>query len=218
MTDLSNQQAHQDSFASSGHLPTDTGVLRLAKVYAQAIVEAADRKACRREVLAELGVIVRDVLPKVPAAYAVFASPRVSPQEKGSMIDRICAGKVLPTTLHSLHVLARHGRLGIVAEVVTAAERLANELDGRNPAIITTAVPLDAAEQSRIFAEIERLLSVALAPTFVVNPNVLGGLIVRVQDTVYDHSIATSLVRLGDRLKQRSNHEIQYRRDRLGTA
>ena len=134
------------------------------------------------------------------------------------MIDRICAGKVLPTTLHSLHVLARHGRLGIVAEVVTAAERLANELDGRKPAIITTAVPLDAAEQSRIFAEIERLLSVALAPTFVVNPNVLGGLIVRVQDTVYDHSIATSLVRLGDRLKQRSNHEIQYRRDRLGTA
>jgi F0F1-type ATP synthase delta subunit len=56
-----------------------------------------------------------------------------------------------------------------------------------------------------------------LAPTFTVNPDVLGGLVVRVEDTVYDHSVATSLRRLGSSLKQRSIHEIQYRRDRLGT-
>ena len=60
-------------------------------------------------------------------------------------------------------------------------------------------------------------LGLTLAPTFTVDPNIIGGLIVRVGDTVYDQSIATSLVRLGSRLKQRSIHEIQYRRDRLGT-
>ena len=45
----------------------------------------------------------------------------------------------------------------------------------------------------------------------VVDPDVLGGLVVRVDDTVYDQSVATSLVRLGDRLKQRSIRAIQNR-------
>ena len=51
-----------------------------------------------------------------------------------------------------------------------------------------------------------------------LKPELIGGLIVRIADTVYDHSVATSLVRLRARLKQRSIHEIQYGRDRLGTA
>ena len=38
------------------------------------------------------------------------ASPRVAVEAKEAMIDKICAGRVLPTTLHALHVLAgRHG-------------------------------------------------------------------------------------------------------------
>ena len=76
----------------SASLPTDTGVARLARVYAQAIVDAADTAGCRSEVLAELGSMVRDVLAKVPTAAAVFASPRITAEEKSAMIDKICAG------------------------------------------------------------------------------------------------------------------------------
>ena len=139
-------------------------------------------------------------------------------EEKSAVINRICAGHVLPTTLHALHVLARHGRLGILAQVVAAAERHADELDGRRQATFTTAVPLDPAEKSQIVATVEKTVGGSLAPTFIVNPELIGGLIVRIADTVYDHSVATSLVRLRERLKQRSIHEIQYGRDRLGTA
>ena len=190
----------------------------MSKVYAQAIIEAADRKQCRREVIEELGAMVRDVLPKVPKAALVFDSPKVTPEEKSAVINRICAGHVLPTTLHALHVLTRHGRLGMLSHVVAAAERLADELEGRRQATFTTAVPLDAAEQSQIVASVEQSIGANVSPTFIVNPELIGGLIVRIADTVYDHSGATSLVRLRARLKQRSIHEIQYGRDRLGTA
>ena len=206
--------------APPAHSPADNspGALKLAKVYAQAIIEAAEKKQCRIAMLAELRAIVHKVLPKVPAAGAVFASPRVTLEEKAAIIERIFAGKVLPTTLHSLHVLARHGRLGMLKEVVAAAEQLANEREGNKAATFTTALALDSDEQGHVVTEIEHALGVSLAPTFIVNPDVLGGLVVRIADTVYDHSIATSLVRLGDRLKQRSIYEIQHRRDRLGTA
>jgi F-type H+-transporting ATPase subunit delta len=212
---------HNDAPHPTGHAgdgPADIGVERLSKVYAQAIIEAADRKQCRRGVIEELGGIVRDVLPKVPKATLIFDSPKVTPEEKSAVINRICAGRVLPTTLHSLHVLARHGRLGMLPHVVAAAERLADELDGRRQVTFTTAIPLDTTEQSQIVASVEQSIGSSVSPTFIVNPELIGGLIVRVADTVYDHSVATSLVRLRARLKQRSIHEIQYGRDRLGTA
>ena len=196
----------------------DIGAERIARVYAQAIIEAADRKGCRSQVLGELAALVREVLPRVPKARDVLASPRIGADEKARLIDSLTKGRTLPTTAHALHVLARHGRLGLLGEVVAAAERLAAQLEGRKQATFTTAMPLAAAEQSRIVAEVEKAVAATLAPTFAVDPDIVGGLVVRIGDTVYDQSVATALVRLGERLKQRSIHEIQYGRDRLGPA
>ena len=131
--------------ADSAHV--DIAADRVAKVYAQAIVDAADAAGCRREVLAELAALARDVLPRVPDAAVVLSSPKVAPEEKSRIIDRLAKGRMQPTTTNTLHVLARHGRLALLGAVVRAAERLANDRDGRREATITTAVPLDAAEQ-----------------------------------------------------------------------
>jgi F0F1-type ATP synthase delta subunit len=92
----------------------DIGAEHVAKVYARAIVEAADAAGCRRDVIHELTSLAREVLPQVPQAAAVFASPKVSIEEKQAIIDRLAAGRLRPTTTHSLHVLARHGRLGML--------------------------------------------------------------------------------------------------------
>ena len=187
----------------------DIAADRVAKVYAQAIVEAADAAGCRREVLAELGSLAREVLPQVPEAVAVFASPKVTTEEKGRIIDKLAGGRMQATTTNALHVLAHHGRLGMLAAVVAAAERLADERDGKRQATFTTAMPLDAAEQARIVAETEQSLAATLVPAFVVDPAIIGGLVVRVGDTIYDQSVATGLARIGGRLHQRNIHAIQ---------
>jgi F-type H+-transporting ATPase subunit delta len=192
---------------STGHV--DIAADSVAKIYAQAIVEAAEAAGCRREVLAELGGLARDVLPKVPEAAAVFSSPKIAIEEKDRIIDRLASGRLRPTTTNALHVLARHGRLGMLAAVVRAAERLADDRDGRKQATFTTAVPLDSAEQARVVGETEKALSATLVPTFVVDPAIIGGLVVRVGDTIYDQSVATGLARLGGRLHKRNIHAIQ---------
>ena len=192
---------------STGHV--DIAADSVAKVYAQAIIEAAEAAGCRREVLAELGMLARDVLPKVPEAASVFSSPKVATEDKDRIIDRLTGGRMQATTTNALHVLSRHGRLGMLAAVVQAAERLADERDGRKQATFTTAVPLDAAEQARIVVETEKALASSLVPKFVVDPEIIGGLVVRVGDTIYDQSVATGLSRLGGRLQQRNIHAIQ---------
>jgi len=187
----------------------DIAADQVAKIYAQAVVDAADAAGQRREVLAELSTIARDVLPLVPEAAVVFSSPKVSFEEKERIIDRLVAGRMLATTSNALHVLARHGRLGLLRQIVDAAERLAEERDGKQQAIFTTAIPLDAAEQSRIVGETERALNATLVPAFVVDPAIIGGLVVRIGDTIYDQSVATGLARLGGRLQDRTILAIQ---------
>jgi F-type H+-transporting ATPase subunit delta len=202
-----NSSAPRDAEPSHVDIAAD----QVARIYARAVDEAAEAAGCRREVLAELGLIAREVLPQVPEAAAVFASPKVSPEEKSRIIDRLTAGRMQPTTTNVLHVLARHGRLGLIGAVVAAAERLADERDGRREATFTSAVPLDAAEQARIVAETEKALATAVVPRFVVDPAIIGGLVVRVGDTIYDQSVATGLARLGGRLQARTIHAIQNR-------
>jgi F-type H+-transporting ATPase subunit delta len=187
----------------------DIAADRVAKTYAQAIVEAAEAAGCRREVIAELGALAREVMPRVPEAAAVFASPKVPPEEKARIIDRLAKGRLRETSVNSLHVLARHGRLGMLGAVVDAAERLADAREGRRQATFTTALPLDAAEQARIVADTERALSATLVPSFTVDPAIIGGLVVRVGDTIYDQSVATALSRIGGRLHERNIHAIQ---------
>lgn len=196
----------------------DPSAEKVARVYAQAILEAADRKGCRDDVLDELHTLATEVLPKVPQARRVFDSPRVPLEQKDALIDRITAGRMQPTTAHALHVLARHGRLGIVAEVADAARRLADELAGRREAVLTTAVSLPEEQQRQLVADVERQLGVSLAATFAVDPALIGGLVVRVGDTVYDQSIASGLASLGGKLHRRTINEIQHGRDRLTSA
>lgn len=195
----------------------DVAALRLARVYAQAIVEAADKQGCRGEVLQELNDLVTDVLPRVPSIADVFGSPRIPLADKAALIQRSCGSRVSTPTLNTLLVLARHDRLAVLPEIVSAARRLVEKLEGKRQAEITTALPLDEPSQQSLLAAVQQALGQALAPTFSVDPGILGGLVVRIEDTVYDHSVATSLSRLGQRLKQRSIHEVQHRRDRLGS-
>lgn len=205
---MGHDTTHQTDESSSSP-GVDIATEHVAKVYARAIVEAADAAGCGREVIDELTSLARDVLPQVPQAVAVFASPKVSIESKQAIIDRLAAGRLRPTTTHSLHVLARHGRLGLLPAVATAAARLADALEGIHEAEFTTAVPLAPAQQVQVAADVQRSLAIALRPTFVVDPAIVGGLVVRVGDTIYDQSVATSLVRLGDRLRQRNISALQ---------
>lgn len=207
-----------DASPDTRHLDTDPSVEKVARVYAQAIIEAADRKHARDEVLDELLTLATEVLPQVPKARDVFDSPRVPLEHKAALIDRITAGRTLPTTAHAMHVLARHGRLGILAEVAIAARRMADEMAGRQQAVVTTAVPLADDQRRAIVADVEQSLGVTLAARFEVDPALIGGLVVRIGDTVYDRSIASSLTTLGGRLHRRTINEIQYGRDRLTSA
>jgi len=210
-------QRETESISKQRGPADDPSAVGIAKVYARAVVEAASAAGNRDEVIDELGQVVHDLLPAAPGALAVFDSPRIDVAEKQALLAKLLEGRVLQTTLHVLQVLARHGRLGLLPAVLDAAKTLADSLSGRTQAVFTTAAALEEPLRSETVAAVEQSTGLSISPSFTTDPALIGGLVVRIGDTIYDKSVATGLHRLAARLSQRSSHEIQHRRDRLGT-
>jgi F-type H+-transporting ATPase subunit delta len=80
---------------------------------------------------------------------------------------------------------------------------------------VTTAVPLSAELAGRVADQIRSLVDGEPMLEQVVDPELIGGIVVRVGDTVYDGSLAAQLEGTRQRMIRRTADEVQARRDRF---
>lgn len=190
----------------------DVGATHVGGVYAKALLGAAQRTDMAA-VLDELDSLVSDVLEPFPKFEAVLSSELIPFDEKLEMLDRTLAGRASPLMLTFLKVLAKHGRLGALREIRRAAHKLSDELRGQVRVEVTTAVPLDNSQAHRITEQLRGMLGAEPQLRRVTDPKLIGGVVLRVGDTIFDGSIATHLDRVREQMINRSVHEIQSRRD-----
>jgi F-type H+-transporting ATPase subunit delta len=200
-------------------LPTyDTGRWRTAIVYAQALIAAAQEAGSVTPVIQEFDSFVDDVLDKLPKLEAVWSSGFVNEEAKEVMIDKAFAKSASPVFLNFLKVVARHGRLDMLRLIHLTAHEEYSKAMGRVRVMVSTAEPLDAPAEQKIEQEIKGRLGLQPVLEKQVHPELIGGIVLRVGDRVYDGSIATQLKRLREKMITRSVHEIQSRRDRFSSA
>lgn len=171
----------------------DTGAEQLGKTYAHALIGAAEKAGVTDKVIGQLSEIVDDYIGKSPKLAAAFASPRVDNDEKTRVIDKIFGGTFDPTLVKFLKVMASRDRLGYVAAVRDAAEGIYDDKMGRALATIRTAVPLDKALRKQISEKLGTALKRDVRLKEEVDPDLIGGMVVRVGDTVFDNSVANRL-------------------------
>ena len=190
----------------------DPSSTAIARTYADAFLSAADDPDAA---LAELTELHDDLLAPNPEFAALLAGPLVRAEDKLGMIDRAVAPHASPVLANFLRVLARHGRLDLLPQILGEAHVAREKALGKRRVTVTTAVALSDGE----LADLERRLgeAVSFEPVVIpeVDPAILGGLVIRVGDTVYDSSLKARLRQLRGRLKAQSTHEIQSRRDRF---
>ncbi|HEY5316094.1 MAG TPA: ATP synthase F1 subunit delta [Pirellulales bacterium] len=210
----------QHDHANAGSLDSyaDIGAAGVAIIYARALLGAAGAVNQTAAVLDELDSLVADVLDKLPQLDAVLSSALVSAEEKGRLLDRAFKDQASAVLLNLLHVVAAHGRLNILRQIARQARRLYSEMQGRVRVEVRTAAPLDEQLSGRIAEQLKQMLGAQPELKQVVDPGMIGGLVLRVGDTVLDGSVATRLARVREQMINRSVHEIQRRRDRLGTT
>jgi F-type H+-transporting ATPase subunit delta len=126
---------------------------------------------------------------------------RSAPREgKAALLDRLLSGKVSPVTerlvrnsLTSSHV---HSPENEIERLSTAAARRR----GQSVAHVVSAVPLSDTQEQRLTGTLERIYGRTMGLQVQVDPGVLGGLVIRVEDEVIDGSIAHRLEAASRRL------------------
>jgi F-type H+-transporting ATPase subunit delta len=204
--------------ARSKHDVIDSGRQHLGSVYAKALLGAAEKAGQSRQVLEELESLVQDVLDKLPQLDAAFASPRLSAEEKSALIDHSLGKRVSVTMLHFLKVLARHGRLDCLRAILQAAKKLYNELRGRVEVRVETAYPLSNPIRERIVARLTQMLGREVVLTTEINGDLLGGLVVRIGDTVYDGSVAARLKSMQEVTLEHTKQSIRQSLERFAVG
>jgi F-type H+-transporting ATPase subunit delta len=186
--------------ANGGHATPDTRAEQLGRVYARALLGAAGKADAVDAVVDQLSEFVREGL-KHPSLREALASPRIKADEKIRVLERLLRGKVHDRLLNFLKVVAQRDRLAELPEIQRAAVRLRDDLRGRLVVEVQSAEPLTDELRGVIKSQLSKRFDKAVELREQVDEKLLGGLIVRVGDTVYDSSVEGRLNALSKAMK-----------------
>jgi F-type H+-transporting ATPase subunit delta len=165
----------------------DSDAQQVGALYGKAILGAAGNDA--DEIVLQLNAIVQQCFAQYPALEQLLASPRVSQVEKESLIDRVFRGKIHAKLLNFLKVLCRRGRVGWLRGIQVSANAIRDEQLGRIRVVVTSAYALTGDQQKSIAAKLGQTLGKEVVLEEKVDPSLLGGILIRVGDQVFDGSV-----------------------------
>src|SRR5208282_4142294 len=175
---------------SAARFSPDVGQEKVGEIYARALLGAAENAGQTAAVLEELDAIVSEVFTQFPKIETVLGSLLVSHEEKSALLDRVFAAQISRLLLNFLKVVSRHGRLDCLRAIRHQARKLYEEMRDNVRVHVTTATAVDAAQIEQIAAALGASLGQRPILETVVDPALIGGVILRIGDTVYDGSVA----------------------------
>jgi F-type H+-transporting ATPase subunit delta len=203
--------------ASEIRLTTDTGAQRIARVYAEAFLNAADLRGQTDAAVEELESLLS--LFGSDSSFAEFvASGAIGRRHKEAAFQKIFGGRASEVFLNFLLVLNDHQRLELIPTILHQVRQIIDARSRRIRVQVKSAVPLDDAHRLRLEDEIRKNMSLEPVVEAQVEPELLGGLVVRVGDWLFDGSVRTELEHIRNEVTARSSYEIQSRRDRFSLA
>lgn len=133
---------------------------------------------------------------------ALVASPLVSRRDSAKAVAALAAPLGLdPVTANFLGVLAQNRRLAQLGAIIRDFNALSARHRGEASAQVITAHPLDGGQMAALTARLKSMVGSEVAVDATVDPNILGGLIVRLGSRQIDGSIRTKLNALATAMK-----------------
>lgn len=166
--------------------------------YAQAVFELGDAAGTLDQWERDLGRVV-DALED-PTIAAFFASPKSPAARKREVVGQILGPGGEPLVANLVGLLIERGRLAMLPLLYADFRELLLARQGIAVGDITTAIPLGPEELAAVRARLKVLVGKELELRPHVDPEIIGGIIVRIGDSLIDGSVTSLLRRMRERL------------------
>jgi F-type H+-transporting ATPase subunit delta len=191
----------------------DPSTLAIARVYSDAFLNAAGENAA--EGIEELTSLLEDILATTPQFESMLITGLSNRDEKLGFIDRVIAPHSSEFFANYLRVLAQHDRLDLLKEILATARLELEKRNGQQRVQVVSAKSLDEATMARVKERVAAAFSFEPIIEPQTDPGLIGGIVIRVGNSVYDGSVRSWLKQLAKTMHQGSLHEIQSGRDRF---
>jgi len=171
----------------------------IARNYAETLLTLATRAEDLRgwgKILSDVAAAVRDN----PTLRLFLESPRVSAAQKSAVIGKAFTDRMPRLMLRFIQTMIMHRRQMLIPAVADEYLNLVDEAEGRIHARVTVAKETDDAGRDAIAAHLSRMFGKEVVPHLVVDPAIMGGVVVHVGDTVLDGSVRKRLASLRRRM------------------
>ena len=166
----------------------------IAAVYARSLFEVAKEQNKLDSIREQLGEFA-DALDGSRELQVFFFSPYFSTVEKQDGLDR-AVSDADPILVNFLKLLIENHRMPVIFRVRRGFDELWLKENKRLPVQVTSAVALDSATVDQIGARIAAQTGQKIDITSTVEPDILGGLVIRVGNSILDASIRNRLEQL----------------------
>lgn len=174
----------------------------IARNYAETLLELARRNGGEATVdeYAEALDDVTRIMRDDARVSGFLSSPRIDPATRKRVLRQAFAGRVPELFQRFLLVVVEKRRQMLLPLIAEEYRALVDEARGRVRAHVTIAREPGDALRDEIVASLERRVGKSVVATFVVDPSIVGGAVIRVGDQILDGSVRQRITSLRRRL------------------
>ncbi|MEI8256529.1 MAG: ATP synthase F1 subunit delta [Deltaproteobacteria bacterium] len=165
----------------------------VARRYAKALFELAVESSALEKFTAEIKSVA-DAVTQSPDLLAVLTNPAVLVHALKAIMEQIADRLgVSPVVKNAVLLITDHNRASALPRIAAALTELADESAGKLRADVSSAVPLTDAQYGKLTATLEKITGRKISLVKKTDPSLIGGVVTRIGDKVYDGSVKSRL-------------------------
>jgi F-type H+-transporting ATPase subunit delta len=174
--------------------------LLIARRYALALGESAGEKGVTDRIDDDV-LLIRESLDASSELERFFESPVIPREKKAVVVRELFAERVDAVMLDFLLLLVGKRREGMIRRILSAYHGLRDEQLGMVSVVARSARSIGAEEEARLTETVAGITGRKVRLETQVDESLMGGIVIRVGDTVFDGSVTNKLAALRERLR-----------------
>ncbi|MGM9994526.1 MAG: ATP synthase F1 subunit delta [Candidatus Avigastranaerophilus sp.] len=179
--------------------------IKTAKRYSNAIFKLALESGLLDKIYNDL-IFIQQTISSNPQLKMFLLNPVISKEDKKDVISKIFSVHTDKIAYDFLYLLADNGRIDILNEVLNQFTKKYNEENNIIKPQIISAVELNEIQKDKLKEKLEKKLSKKVVPEYLINADIIGGLIVEIDDKTIDCSLKTKFYNMKQQLTKGSRY------------
>ena len=164
----------------------------IARVYASSLLDMGQQQKELPEIEEAIGFLA-DLVKESEEFRNFLASPGIPKDAKKKFIEKVFGGRIPDTVIHFLKVLLDNDRQTCIVEIREAFAASVDEIHNRKKVTVISSVRLDEGMMKKLGDRLKDVFKKDVVLEEEIDEKILGGIIIKIGDTVIDGSLAKDL-------------------------